>query len=281
MKTLYLNISDCIIKLVFYNCSFPGEKERLIEVVSGHYAGFIVQKPRQQADYTVKIIDSTTEISFFNKENGNGYMFFYHRESARVFETYYYVSIFQIQSLLFDMLLEYLDRTEGFIMHASANSMGGKAAIFLGKSGAGKSTIMTLLNPRFPAIASDSIVIKKSGGDYYAYQTPFFEKETWVKRKTGRIPISRLFFLHKSKRCRVEKAGGEGDILNKVIQQVVKHEKKEGDMVNRVMKFIAEKPLFYQLYFPKDAEVVISFFSRLFSSFSSLTASTSKAITPE
>lgn len=261
MKTLYLNIADCIIRIIFHESEYAPEKERLMDAVTSHYSGFVMESPPAQANYTVHCVDSTSEIVFFNPKNGNGYMFFYHKKSRTIYETYYYASIFQIQSLLFEILRDWLDRKNGFIMHASGNLIRGKAVLFLGKSGAGKSTITTLLSPRFPSIASDTVIIVKVGRRFYAYQTPFFEKETWVRRMAGKLPLEAVYFIHKAQECRIGPAPSRETVIKKLIAQVMKHGRREEEMVRLVMQFASQTSLFHNLYFTKEAGAIAELFA--------------------
>lgn len=71
---------------------------------------------------------------------------------------------------------------KGFILRSSAANFNEKAYLFLGKSGAGKFTIMKLLNGKYSALADDDVIVKKESYNYYLYQSPFLEKEWWIKK---------------------------------------------------------------------------------------------------
>ncbi|MEO0185730.1 MAG: hypothetical protein ABIL20_08045, partial [candidate division WOR-3 bacterium] len=61
----------------------------------------------------------------------------------------------------------------------------------------GKSTAMTLLSKKFLPVASDTVIIKKEKKEFYVYQTPFLEKDDWVKKDKKKYPLGKIFFLKK------------------------------------------------------------------------------------
>lgn len=87
----------------------------------------------------------------------------------------------------------------GMLLHATAVIKDKKAFIFLGVGGAGKSTIANL-SKRYKVLGDDIIAVRKKGGHYYAFSTPW-KQAPFIKpdrHKKGRIWA--IFFIKKSNR---------------------------------------------------------------------------------
>lgn len=85
----------------------------------------------------------------------------------------------------------------GLLLHGAAVQKGDKAIIFLGLSGAGKSTMTHLCKPDV-CFSDDGVLIRKEGAHIYAFQSPFRQ----IKRKEKypdcmRGEIKKLFLLEK------------------------------------------------------------------------------------
>ena len=76
---------------------------------------------------------------------------------------------------------------------------GGKAFIFLGKSGDGKSTIADL-SRRYNVIGDDVVAVRKLGGSFKAFSTPWRQRKSIRVVKSARARVSAVFFLNKSNR---------------------------------------------------------------------------------
>ncbi len=87
----------------------------------------------------------------------------------------------------------------GMLLHASAVVKGGKTFLFLGVSGAGKSTIAAL-SRKYTVLGDDIIAIRKCGRHYYAFQTPW-RQQPFIKLKRGlKGKAAAIFFIKKSNR---------------------------------------------------------------------------------
>lgn len=116
----------------------------------------------------------------------------------------------------------------GFLLHAASGICDGRAYLFSGVSGAGKTT-MTRLAPSDVILLTDEIsYVRPSSAGYSAYGTPFSGELAKAGENT-RAPISALFFLEKGPENRVD-------------------ELAPAEAVRRLMRNI--------LFFAEDAEVV-------------------------
>ena len=91
-----------------------------------------------------------------------------------------------------------LASTRGALVHAAAVVRRGRAYLFFGKSGDGKSTAAEL-SRRYEVIGDDVIAIKKIGGDYFAFATPWTQKPFVKAASRRRAKIRAVFFLNKSR----------------------------------------------------------------------------------
>lgn len=89
----------------------------------------------------------------------------------------------------------------GFILHASSLAKDGKAYVFAGEVGSGKSTIVKLSRVYKP-LADDSTIIRRVGKKFFAFSSPFYEKEK-IKKENLVFPLEGVYFLFQSQRDRL------------------------------------------------------------------------------
>ena len=91
----------------------------------------------------------------------------------------------------------------GFLLHSASAICEGRAYLFSGVSGAGKTT-MTRLAPADVTLLTDEIsYVRPIGGGYQAFGTPF-AGELAKSGENCAAPVSALFFLEKGPENRVE-----------------------------------------------------------------------------
>ena len=96
-----------------------------------------------------------------------------------------------------------LARQGGFLLHAASAIRNGRAFLFAGVSGAGKTTISRLA-PRDAALLTDEIsYVRKEHGDYIAYGTPFTGELAKLGENTS-APVGALYLLAQGKQNRIE-----------------------------------------------------------------------------
>jgi hypothetical protein len=96
-----------------------------------------------------------------------------------------------------------LARQGGFLVHAASAIRGGRAFLFAGVSGAGKTTISRLA-PSDATLLTDEISYVRSGGNAYrACGTPFAGELARVGENQS-APLSALFLLEKGPENRIE-----------------------------------------------------------------------------
>jgi hypothetical protein len=89
-----------------------------------------------------------------------------------------------------------LARQGGFLVHAASAIRGGKAFLFSGVSGAGKTTISRLAPPDATLLTDEISYVRREGNRYMACGTPFAGELARVGENCS-APLSALFFLEK------------------------------------------------------------------------------------
>jgi hypothetical protein len=86
----------------------------------------------------------------------------------------------------------------GIIFHASSVEAQGKAHVFVGDSGKGKTTIARLSNDLYGlrVLADNQVFIRKQGSEYFLYPFPFTQFHKNGDKAS--LPIAAFYILHKS-----------------------------------------------------------------------------------
>lgn len=99
-------------------------------------------------------------------------------------------------------------------LHASSVEMNGKATVFFGPQGVGKSTILTLCNSRI--ISDDYAVIQYMGNIPYVFSTPFDRKLPLVENLS--FPLNRMFYLEQAPYNKI--ADYDGNLISLLINNM-------------------------------------------------------------
>jgi hypothetical protein len=96
-----------------------------------------------------------------------------------------------------------LARQGGFLVHASSAIRNGRAFLFAGVSGAGKTTISRLAPAHATLLTDEISYVRREADDYYAYGTPF-AGELAQPGENVRAPLGRVFLLAQGPENRIE-----------------------------------------------------------------------------
>lgn len=250
-NAIYLKIAGFYIKLQFCKTipSLDFVKEKFKKNIITYYRGFISDDKPKEIDYLIKLIGARELPAL--KKNNHTFISLYEETGKNKIITYYQISQMQM-CLVVRHVLGRLLLTKGFFLHASASNIEGKANIFLGKTGSGKSTVMTFLKERFPPLADDTIILKKESNEFYLYQTSFPEKNNCFLKNSNRYPIEGIFFLHKTNHFKKERIKDKDYILRRIISQFLAEKKCVNKQIPILMNFVSIMNNFYGLYFAKD-----------------------------
>lgn len=239
------------------------DKSGFDEVLSARYAGFLSENPRPLSEFEVLLESSpvSTESELQVSKHGcvwrierGGLAAEWNAVSRRgwVRQEPNPYSIDAVLRIVHTLLLA----EEGsFLLHASSVVRNGRAFLFTGVSGAGKTTISQLA-PRDAILLTDEIsYVRRDGDGYRAYGTPFAGS---LQRPGENIsaPIAGAFLLEKCLENRiecVEPATAARSLLRNILFFA-----RDNDLVNRVfeaaVEFVSRVPV-RRLAFAPDERV--------------------------
>jgi hypothetical protein len=90
----------------------------------------------------------------------------------------------------------------GFLLHASSGIRGGRAFLFSGLSGAGKTTMVRLAPPDVTLLTDEISYVGREGSGYRACGTPFAGELARIGENVS-APVAALFFLAKGPQNRI------------------------------------------------------------------------------
>ena len=97
-----------------------------------------------------------------------------------------------------------LAREDGFLMHSASAIRHGKAFLFAGVSGAGKTTISRLAPPDATLLTDEISYVRKSHNGYLAFGTPFTGELAKLGENVS-APISALYLLAQGPENRIDR----------------------------------------------------------------------------
>jgi len=109
---------------------------------------------------------------------------------------------YALDSLLRVLLSWKLTGRHGFLLHAATVVRGGKAYVFTGRSGAGKSTVASL-SPAGSVLTDEISLLRFENGEWRAYGTPFWG-EFRAAGSNWSAPVRGLFRLVQATENRIE-----------------------------------------------------------------------------
>jgi len=93
------------------------------------------------------------------------------------------------------LMVQYLSRGHGTLLHACGIMLGGKGVLFVGHSGAGKSTMARLLRDEanISILSDDRIIVRKKEGVFWMYGTPWHGEEEFASPEG--YPLDKIYFI--------------------------------------------------------------------------------------
>lgn len=248
MDSLFLEIAGFIIGIKFYPTEPPFLKEKSFKDRLALYFYGFVTKNVKRVDFWIEVKERKNLEVMIQTVSKKHFLNIY-EEERKVLTTFYHLSEVQFSLIIRKICQQLLSKHQGLLIHASASLVKNQAFVFLGSSGAGKSTIIKLLSKTFPALADDSIIIKKEGREYYFYQTPFREKSFWVVKGSGKFRLGKIFFLKKALKQKIIKLTDKEEISKNFLEQFLTQEANPNTQVGSLLKLISSFNNFYNLYF--------------------------------
>ena len=156
-----------------------------------------------------------------------------------------------------------LMKYDGFMLHASAVEVDGKAYLFSGPCGMGKSTHTKLWKQIFGARAQvfndDKPALRREDGRWYAYGTPWCGKDGINQNK--RVPLAGICFLKRGQENEIRRLS-EKEAIGQVIYQTLHAFKAVQNLdllLNLVDRLVREIPVFELKNLPEEAAARLSY----------------------
>lgn len=252
-----LDIGDLPIGLRTADSGFAG-------MLQARYAGFVTPGVRPAAEFDIELVSPetmspdddlrvTTVAGRWTFERGDFRAEFdpavrrgHIRQSA---------SPYAIDSVLRIVHTLLLAGTGGFLLHAASGMRNGRALLFAGQSGAGKTTIASLA-PNDVTLFSDEVsYVRRLPEGYRSYGTPF----TGELAKPGAnrsAPVGALYLLVKGGANRIEPVG-PAEAVRRLLENILFFARESSPVVQLLQtacEFVSQVPV-YRLTFLPDARV--------------------------
>jgi hypothetical protein len=110
------------------------------------------------------------------------------------------------------LMITYLSQGRGVILHGCGIEKDGEGILFIGESGAGKSTIANLWNQDggIEILSDDRVIVRKSGNDFRIYGTPWHGESQFVSPRG--VPLKKIFFLRHAEENYIQPLNGAATV---------------------------------------------------------------------
>ena len=248
MEYRFIKVAGFVLRInFFYSMDNLGFEKGFISKIDEYYQNFILNERQPQVDYIVDVRSEDDFKVLINKRKEEIYINMYKTLEKRHIRTFYHLSGIQFQLIIRNITEELLASVGGFVTHASAVSANGKAFIFLGDSGAGKSTTMKTLSSAFKPLADDTVLIRMDGNKYYAYCSTAQEKNSWFMKSYKREDIAALCLVRKAKKTKIRKISSKQKVLDLISKQFFLDQFRIQDQMKNLFAFINCFDNFYYL----------------------------------
>lgn len=254
-KQYFLLIADVCIRIVFHHADLTYLQDLLLGAFLAATKGFCTTIRPQKPYFTIRIREEKHAVYSITKKNEKNEFLLIGKSKQKILTTYYHIGVAQLLHLITKIVMETLSG-KAFLLHASAVKIGNHAVLFLGKSGAGKSTIATLLSHRYKFLADDLILLKKVKSKYQCFQLPFIEKVSGYKRQPRGFEVRAVVFIKKAPYCRLTSVRQKDRVINKIANQIMIENRVKDKRVAYAMDLSACRISFYNLSFTKDRNMI-------------------------
>lgn len=249
MQILYLSIAGFIIKLVFHRSSDKQNKvtpEGFCKEILLHNEGFVFNFEPSSTDFIIEFLEAKG-FDIYESPKKKGFIHFYSPVAYNHISSFYHISRVQFVYLI-KSAVEKLLSQNGFVMHCSASLVGKSATIYIGQSGIGKTTLVSMLEKKFSILADDEGYIRKEDNTFYFYQGPFLERSYNFSKTYRRFAISSIFILEQGNTCRITKPTNED--IRQVSLQLISSQNQSADKKRLVSELKKDIP-FQKIIFTK------------------------------
>jgi len=141
----------------------------------------------------------------------------------------------------------------GFLLHSASAMRGGRAFLFSGLSGAGKTTISRLAPSDVTLLTDEVSYVRRDRESYRAFGTPFAGELARVGENVS-APIAALYLLEKGPANRIDPVS-TSEATQRIMRNILFFA-EEPDLVRRVFEaaceFVARVPVYRLTFFPDE-----------------------------
>lgn len=245
MTPVYITIADFIIKITVQNDVRLFYKKSLLQSIRRKLALFISDGKGRRADAQIRFVKQKPwdiwEISRPEKKGVTRYFRFFFEKRGNSYLINYNTGIFQFLLLLKKIIEELLHKHEnGFFLHTSACIYKNKVILFMGTSGAGKSTIVKMFKSAggIPLTDDSAVVIYKKN-KFHLCQTPFIETNYIIRKSREIYPVDFVFFLKKSGSFRVLENDDKLLIFRRLVKQIFTRRNLTKRQAQLLLRFVS------------------------------------------
>lgn len=262
---LYLLIANYTICLQFDSEEITYFRNNLIRLITSSYKPFFISTT-SQIDFTI-LFRETKTLDFYLKKFNHKEIFYCsfvaYEWKKKVAYTHFFISQMQFEQILKTTLTQHLLSGRGIFMHGSASLFQNKILLFLGDSGAGKSTIVRFLSSFCPVVADDQFIVRYTHRKLIFYQTPFYEKNWKFQRSPTGYRISHIFYLKKSKKNSVRSIQQRQNLTHLLLKQFILPTHNLQKYHLEILRYFISDYHHYLLNFMKSPKNVSIFFKNL------------------
>lgn len=246
---LHLSIAGFYIDIKFIREEDMYEYEEIfITKVKDYYKSFI-SPPLQKPDYIIEIVHQRTFKLMYQNNLKDIFINLYKNISPSRIQTFFHLSGSQLQIIIRRVTHNLLVKNQGFILHGSAAKRGSTTYVFLGKSGAGKSSITRLLQDQFQIAGDDSVIIRKHAKKYSFYSSSAIERNALVPKNFKKLDLKGFFFLKKSSENKIVPIKNPQTILKLLAAQLYSEKEDIKSQFRYMNDLISSFDRFNYLYF--------------------------------
>jgi len=212
-KSIYFSMAGFSFKL-----NYTYRDKDFIKGFKGIYKNYLLKIEPDKIDYTFFLI-TKNDVQLLRKKNKNGfYIKFFEILNKKVFVNLIIYPLYT-QIVFRYVLLELLSINNGFLFHASGNIINKEIVLFTGKSGIGKSTVMTSLIDKHKPFVDDMACIRKIDSNFYCFKIPFYGKnESEILNEQPNL-IRAIFLLERGSSTKIVKVD-KIKVIDKLISQL-------------------------------------------------------------
>lgn len=170
------------------------------------------------------------------------------RRHGRIRQSANPYSVDSILRILYTLILA---REGGFLLHAASTVRNGRAFLFSGLSGAGKTTISRLAPPDAKLLTDEISFVRRFGTEYRAFGTPFAGDLGKPGTNTS-APVAALYFLDKAPSNSIDPVP-PAEAVRRLMRNILffAHDTELVDSVfTAACAFVAAVPVFRLSFFP-------------------------------